>query len=381
MTATTMPSMSTLPVPFLSIESAGRTSTVRLQLDRLALLCQRMVRAVSSSLGTPPDDPQVRGAITGVVQCFISAGGRAEDAAHDAERLVRTLAVDLSHAGLVAVDVHRLFRAVHPVVVSALGQVVGDTVRGDAMLALRRAAQRYLHLVCATMTVELRRESARRAHRHAHWRAEVGGVDEPPHHAGRLGQIRALVSVHDELPLALRTDPRLIARPSAYELLVPEDVALHTLVPALTGQVVVGPLTPWADLGDSLQLVWRATRLLSDGLAADDRLLVPCTEMLGPLLVAGNPLLTGMLVSKHLAVFDGIRTLRRNDLALTLLRWLETAVPTNQLARDMGLPPQTLHSRLSKLREMFGAKLEDPPTRLELIVALRSVLPSWDIAV
>ncbi|KAB2811334.1 PucR family transcriptional regulator [Pimelobacter simplex] len=379
--------VSTLPVSFLSIEASGSTSTVRLRPDRLALLCQRMVRAVSTSLGTPPDDPHVRSAIADVVQCFIAAGGRAEDAAHDAERVVRALAVELSHAGLLTVDVHRLFRAVHPVVVSALGQVVDDTLRGDAMLALRRAAQRYLHLVCTTMTVELRRESARRAHRHAHWRAEVGGTDEPlPHvahldHSGRVGRIRVLVAVRDELPVQLRADPRFVARSSAYELLVPEDVAPETLEPALTGQVVVGPLTPWADLGDSLQLVWRATRLLSDGLAADDRLLVPCTEMLGHLLVAGNPLLTGLLVSKHLAVFDGVRALRRNDLALTLLRWLETAVPTNQLARDMGLPPQTLHSRLAKLREMFGAKLEDPPTRLELIVALRSVLPTWDVAV
>ncbi|NGZ99835.1 hypothetical protein G5V59_04610 [Nocardioides sp. W3-2-3] len=78
----------------------------------------------------------------------------------------------------------------------------------------------------------------------------------------------------------------------------------------------------------------------------DDRVLVPCTEMLGPLLVAGNPLLSGLLASKHLTVLDGIRPARRKDLALTLLRWLESASATNQpgprhgrAAADPAQPP------------------------------------------
>lgn len=349
--------------------------------DRLAHLCQRVAGTVSGALGTSPDDPRLRGAVGEVVQYFVAAGGRAEVAARDAQRVVRALAVELSTAGLHPTDVDRMFRSLHVVVAAALGQLAGEALRGEAVLTLRRAAQRYLHLVCASLTVELRRETARREHRRAHWTVEVGSPDDPRYDAARPGRIRALVAVHGELPAALRSDPRLVARPSAYELLVPEDVDPHSLAPSVAGQVVVGPLTPWRDLGDSLQLLWRAARLLSDGHAVDDRLLVPCTEMLGPLLVAGNPLLTGMLASKHLAVFDGIRTARRNDLALTLLRWLETASATNQLAREMGVPPQTLHSRLCKLREMFGAKLEDPPTRLELIVALRAVLPTWDVAV
>lgn len=349
--------------------------------DRLAHLCQRMAGTVGNALGTPPDDPRVRGAISDVVHHFVSAGGRAEVAARDAQRGLRTLAVELSGAGLRAADVDRLFQALHGVVAASLGQVAGGALRGEAILTLRRSAQRYLHLVCATLTVELRRETARRAHRQAHWHAEVGAAQDLAYDAALPGRIRALVSVDRELPAQLREDPRLIARPSSYELLVPEGIDPHTLAASVAGQVVVGPLTPWRDLGDSLQLLWRAARLLSDGHAVDDRVLVPCTEMLGPLLVAGNPLLTGLLASKHLAVLDGMRAARRNDLALTLLRWLETASPTNQLARDMGVPPQTLHSRLCKLRELFGTKLEDPPARLELIVALRSVLPSWGVAV
>lgn len=361
--------------------SSEAPSAVRLRPERLALLRQRMVRTVSTALGTAPEDPRVREAVADVVELFVSSGGRAEVAAREAHRLVRGLAVDLSRAGLRAADVDRLFGGLQVVVVNTLGYVAEDVVRGEAVLTLRRAVQRYLHLVCATMTVELRRESARQEHRQAQWRAEVGATDDPRYDAARPGRIRALVAVESPLPRGLRGDPRLVARPSPYELLVPEGIAPQALAPALAGQVVVGPLTSWADLGESLQLLWRAARLLSDGRAVDDRLLVPCTEMLGPLLVAGNPLLTGLLASKHLAVFDGVRTARRNDLALTLLRWLETAGATNQLARDMGVPPQTLHSRLCKLREMFGAKLEDPPTRLELIVALRAVLPSWDVAV
>ncbi|WP_408899548.1 helix-turn-helix domain-containing protein [Nocardioides sp. R1-1] len=370
--------VSTLPVAFLSIESSGRTSTVRLRPDRLELLYHRIVRAVRVALDVP-DDPRIRVAVSEIARCFIGAGGRADDAAHDAEPLVHDLVRELGRAGVEAGDVHRLFRLARPVVVDALGLIVGDSLRGDAVLELRVAVQRYLHLVCSSMTVELRRDSSRRAHRSAYRRAELGGQSwRPP---GPDRPVRVLVAVHEELPPSLRTDPRLVARPSPFELVVPEAVAPHSLAPWLTSQVVVGPVTPWADLGEGLQLAWRASRLLSDGLVADDRLLVPCTEMLGHLLVAGNPLLTGLLVGKHLAVFDGLRPMRRNDLALTLLRWLETGVPANQLAREMGVPPQTLHSRLTKLRELFGPKLEDPPTRLELIVALRSVLPTWDVAV
>ncbi|NGZ99834.1 hypothetical protein G5V59_04605 [Nocardioides sp. W3-2-3] len=222
--------------------------------ERTAFLCQRMVSTVSTALGTPPDDPRVRGAITDVVQFFLAAGGRAEVAAQDAQRVVRSLAVEPERGRPGGpgpgppVPLAARRGDEHP----RAGRGRGAAGRGHHGPAPRRPAvpapglRDDDHRACAAR-VPVGTTAARSGWPRWGRRATPGST--PPARAGSAPWCRSTAS----LPEVLRSDPRLIARTSAYELLVPEDVDPHSLASAVAGQVVVGPLTPWSDLGDSLQ--------------------------------------------------------------------------------------------------------------------------------
>jgi DNA-binding PucR family transcriptional regulator len=41
------------------------------------------------------------------------------------------------------------------------------------------------------------------------------------------------------------------------------------------------------------------------------------------------------------------------------------------VAATLGVHPQTVRYRMARLRELFGARLEDPEARFELSLALR----------
>ena len=71
--------------------------------------------------------------------------------------------------------------------------------------------------------------------------------------------------------------------------------------------------------------------------------------------------------------------LRRSALDSTIL---DDAVArqdtvTQLIARDLGIPPQTVHSRMKNIRELFGDAIKGPTQRLELIIALQATLPRW----
>ena len=63
-----------------------------------------------------------------------------------------------------------------------------------------------------------------------------------------------------------------------------------------------------------------------------------------------------------------------NDPARDILHALELAgepLTPNELAKRLRIHPNTLRYRLDRVREVSGAELEDPETRLNLAVALR----------
>lgn len=358
--------------------SADVTPQIALPGPRVRFLAQRVVRAVTV-LGGEPTDLAARRVVDTVVECFIASGGRPSVAAAQTRELMEELGALHYREGHGVDEINRAFAAAHRVVLGTLNHVIGDSLRGDPMLMLRLHIKEYLHLLCLNMLAGLRAEESREHRDHAQRRALLadrahGHDDTPP---SRAGMVRAMVAVREPFSEALLADPRVIRRSSQFEVLLAESVEVGDIEPAVTRQAVVGPLTSWGDLADSLNLVWRAARLLADRWVRDDRLLVPCADLIGDLLVAGNPVMTELLAHKHLGVFDGMSEARRNDLATTLLHWLESGLPANQLARTLGVAPQTLHSRIARLRELFGTALEDPRQRLELTVALRAVLPRW----
>jgi hypothetical protein len=105
----------------------------------------------------------------------------------------------------------------------------------------------------------------------------------------------------------------------------------------------------------------------SDGIVADRQSLGPrlqLRQMADTLLAAGQ--LPGGLASA-IAEHD----LRRNTaFELTLLTWLDCGANAIETANRLGLHPNTVRYRLSRMEPQFGVRLDDPETRLLLWLQL-----------
>lgn len=186
-----------------------------------------------------------------------------------------------------------------------------------------------------------------------------------------------VVSADGALPATVLDHPEVLAANSLLEALVPADWGSEELASLLTAQTVIGPITALTTIAETAGLTRRAAELLRDGFAFDQRLIVPCTDLLASLVVDGNPELTGLIVTKHLARMNSLTPYRRLTTGELLLQWLERGLPLNKLARELEIPAQTAHDRMKTARKLFGDALEDPAQRLELTVALQAVLPRW----
>jgi DNA-binding PucR family transcriptional regulator len=60
-------------------------------------------------------------------------------------------------------------------------------------------------------------------------------------------------------------------------------------------------------------------------------------------------------------------------LSETLLAWLDHQGRVPEIAAALNVHPQTVRYRLGRLRELFGAQLDDPQVRFELALVLRPV--------
>ncbi|WP_293783433.1 helix-turn-helix domain-containing protein, partial [uncultured Aeromicrobium sp.] len=140
---------------------------------------------------------------------------------------------------------------------------------------------------------------------------------------------------------------------------------------------VLGPAVALDDAAAAVALVRRAAVMLAEGTIEDPRRLVPFQDLLGTMLLTSNPVLNELMIAKHFGTWEQMPAARRVALAEFLQLWLERGQPTNHLARELGIPPQTAHSRMKAVRQLLGEALDDPTQRLELMVALRALLPRW----
>ena len=69
---------------------------------------------------------------------------------------------------------------------------------------------------------------------------------------------------------------------------------------------------------------------------------------------------------------------RRLKFARLLAAWLEYGGSQAELAQTMQAHRQTVHYRIGRLQAMFGDQLADRDARVELLLALRWVLPQWE---
>jgi DNA-binding PucR family transcriptional regulator len=111
-----------------------------------------------------------------------------------------------------------------------------------------------------------------------------------------------------------------------------------------------------------------ADRLRRDGLVDADPLFVD--EHYDALVVHDDPHLHALLAEEALRPLAAEPAGRRARLEETLAVWLACMGDQRAVAHALHVHPQTVRYRLGRLRQLFGAALDDPRARLRLTLAL-----------
>lgn len=331
-------------------------------------------------------DELVEKVITDVITSLVSGRGTPDRPAADVVPLLRELGERHACRGLEARTLDRGFRRALDAAQRGLEVVADVSTIGGA--SLRRDLGSYvesLHRVAATASERARRLLSLDDRRRAALGALLLDPFAPPPTPHLLRQsglepevdYALLATTTDDVPDGIFGSATAIATSNAGEALIPATQLDEVLAHTAPRQVVIGPPARLLAIVETAEPVRRATHLLQTGIVADDRRVVPCMDLLLPLVIDGLPGLTGLLVAKHLSPMDQLGPRRRIRDGELLLRWLEGGQPLNRVARSLGIPPQTAHDRLNHLRHILDADLEDPDQRLELMLALRRALPRW----
>jgi hypothetical protein len=132
-------------------------------------------------------------------------------------------------------------------------------------------------------------------------------------------------------------------------------------------EAVVGPARPWDDVHSSYA---RALRALQLGLTADGPEPLDTEARLADLVLRADETALGDLRAQALAPLAGLGQGAREKLTETLRSWLLHHGRREAVAAELFVHPQTVRYRMGQLRELYGNRLEDPRTVLELTLAL-----------
>jgi len=153
-------------------------------------------------------------------------------------------------------------------------------------------------------------------------------------------------------------------------LLVPdaEGFARAALLQSLSGrEAVVGPARPWQDARSSYS---RALRALQLELVPEGRAPVDTELRLADLVLRADGEALADLRAQVLAPLDDLGPGPREKLLETLRSWLLHHGRREQVATELYVHPQTVRYRMGQLRDLYGNRLDDPQTVLELTLAL-----------
>jgi DNA-binding PucR family transcriptional regulator len=93
-------------------------------------------------------------------------------------------------------------------------------------------------------------------------------------------------------------------------------------------------------------------------------------EHLATLVLDADPEALADLRERALAPLADLRPATRERLAETLRSWLLHHGRREDVAQDLFVHAQTVRYRMGQLRELYGDRLDDPRTVLELTLAL-----------
>jgi PucR C-terminal helix-turn-helix domain len=147
--------------------------------------------------------------------------------------------------------------------------------------------------------------------------------------------------------------------------------ALAAAAERAASQLALGPAVPVAGACRSLARARALLALLGAGLVEGGSL-AEAEQHDVALLLSAEPQLASEVAARRLAPLEGVRgATTRGNLALTLHAWLRSPGQRKTIAHVLGVHPQTVGYRMTRLRELFGAALDDPDRRFELELALR----------
>lgn len=210
-------------------------------------------------------------------------------------------------------------------------------------------------------------EELRAAGKEARWRppATLAGLvtvgEDADRFAGRMG-IDCVAVSEDGLILAFVPDP--------------DGPGRRTQVTAALGDAVavLGPTVAVDRSHLSLARAQAAHDLVREGVIADSGRLIMAERHLVEVMLHGDPVLQAEIAVRALAPLADLKPGSRERLTVTLRAWLDNPGQISRIAETLHVHPQTVRYRVGQLRELFGERLEDPDSRFELQLAVRSVV-------
>jgi PucR C-terminal helix-turn-helix domain/GGDEF-like domain len=188
-------------------------------------------------------------------------------------------------------------------------------------------------------------------------------ADASGEHADRLA-VRlshdTLVTPLPPLIVAVVPDPAAPGRPRQLEAALGER------------RGALGPTVGWPDAVVSFTRARDVLRLARERAIPDGGGLLVAERHNLFLLLGADRRLARDVARRALAPLEGETERSRDRLRATLDAWLRHRGRTEAVARALHVHPQTVRYRMVRLRDLFGARLEDPDARFELELALRS---------
>lgn len=185
-----------------------------------------------------------------------------------------------------------------------------------------------------------------------------------------LTQTRGLAAQFGQSTLQLAEDlPGVDASEALAVLMVPDmaGTARRQLLSALGARnALVGPARPWMDVRSSYHRALRARELRATGGSSP----IDTDDHLVDLVLGADQEAAGDLRARALAPLSGLPPNTADRLTETLRSWILHQGRRDAVAADLFIHPQTVRYRVNQLRDLYGHRLTEPRTVLELTVAL-----------
>jgi hypothetical protein len=278
----------------------------------------------------------------------------------------RHMAASGVRAGLTAEQLARFAELVF----AYIDQLSASSVAGhsDELVTSGRVRERYLERLADLLLAGASRDGLLAAAERADWAPPktLTAVILPESNIRRV-----LLSLD---PRTLRSGTDVPDAPADVELgvlLVPDAGGRSR--PALMRSLaerdaVVGPARPWEEVHASYA---RACAAVALGLTSDDGPL-DTEKRLADLVLRADGAALADLRAQVLAPLSDLSDSAREKLTETLRSWLLHQGRREQVATELFVHAQTVRYRMTQLRELYGARLDDPRTVLELTIALGS---------